>query len=115
MGRVYILVGTEWRRLPRRGRPRCDTEAGHPAWDAPLRWSQPTAADRAVDGGDSSRCFRPLRSNGPSVVAPYTRVDGWRGRSGAGSVNHTTFPESPRGRTPQLSLTAAISASPRPE
>ncbi|OAR27063.1 hypothetical protein A8W25_01950 [Streptomyces sp. ERV7] len=32
---------------------------------------------------------------------------------GAGSVNHTVLPEAP-GRTPQLSLTAAIIARPRP-
>ncbi|KQX40682.1 hypothetical protein ASD29_38060 [Streptomyces sp. Root1295] len=54
--------------------------------------------------------------NGPSVIDPYTASGGRvEAPVAAGSVNQTAFPSEPMGRTPQLSLTAAIRARPRPD
>ncbi|KOV77733.1 hypothetical protein ADL02_26635 [Streptomyces sp. NRRL WC-3723] len=49
-------------------------------------------------------------------TAPRSEPDGWlRAVAGAGRVNQTTLPFSPSGRAPQLSLTAATMARPRPQ
>ena len=75
---------------------------------------QPATADRA-GAGSALRTSTVCSSEGSQEMSYGVRsVDATTGAV-AGSVNHTTLPDSPSGRTPQLSLTAAISASPRPQ